>query len=195
MRTEAKVTLMALALIVLFASGQLWVVLAFVVLFAAGLGFFVTDWRRLLPAIIMAASSGVAICAIHWWNGTLDMGIVAALRLNASIWGALLLAVTTSSSEIMDMLEALVARSGRFGRHFRFLPLQAAMVTRFVPLFAEHLQAMRQARLARGGSKWNLNLAPLMISALRQTDQLAEAIEARGFDPDDTRQGEQKNDD
>lgn len=193
---EAKIALMALGYIVLLSTSQLWLVLAFAVLFALGLLLFVKRWDGLLPTLIMALSSGIAISAIHWWNGTLNIGILAATRLNVSIWGALLFAVTTSSSEIMDTFENFVARSGRFGQRFRYVPLQAAMVTRFVPLFAEHLRALREARIARGGSKWNLNLSPLVISALRQSDHLADAIKARGFDPDIAghRGGENKND-
>lgn len=182
--TRTKVAVLGSAYAILFATSQGWLVILIGFLFGTGLLVKVTRWRQILPTLAMAVASGTAICSIHLWSGTFETGIWAALRLNISIWGALLFAATTSSSEILDALEDLVLKAGKYGERFRLVPLQAAMVTRFVPVFADHVNAMCEARVARGARKWSMGLAaPLVISALRQSDQLAEAIQARGFDP------------
>lgn len=179
-----KAGIFGLAYAILFLSPWDVPMVLIGVAFAIGLLTHVTRWRRIATPLAMAVSSGIAICAIHYWNGTLEIGLRAGLRLNISIWGALLFAALISATEILDALEDIVRKAGAHGRRFRVLPLQAAMVIRFAPLFADRARAMRDARIARGARGWSVDLAaPLVISALRESDLLAEAIRSRGFAP------------
>lgn len=146
-----------------------------------GLGFHPKAIRQFRPTLLMLLGSGLAICLLHLHNGSPETGWSYAVRLNVSVWVALLLTRPISTIEVMDLLTRMT-ESSRFLRRFQLLPLQAAMVLRLPPAFGQDLSDMRFARIALDARRWSPGLAaPLIISALDDADRFAKAITARGF--------------
>ncbi len=103
-----------------------------------------------------------------------------------------LLTMTTSPSDLVHGLEKLLHPLHRLRVPTQDLAVMVAMALRFVPTFLEELDRIRTARKARGADDDTGRVAerlkamaalviPLMTSALRRADELADAMEARGY--------------
>jgi len=102
------------------------------------------------------------------------------------------LSFTTSPSQLAHGLEALLKPFSRLGFPTRELVLVLTIALRFVPTFFEEIEKISQSQRARGvnlDSKnpyhrmkfWVPIFIPLFVSALRHAEELATAMEARGF--------------
>ena len=114
-----------------------------------------------------------------------------ALRLVARLGVLLLLAtLVTLTTRVSDQLEAL----GRALRPLALvgvsparLSLLLSLTLRFIPLMAEWVREVREAQRVRGLEHHPLALLlPLLVKTLRTADALAEAIDARCFDSEDS---------
>ncbi len=133
-------------------------------------------WLRLV--VPMALFFG----ALTWWAGTLPEGGAAALKL-LSLTTAFFLFFETTAPE--DLANSLVAAGLPFAVAFVF---SAAM--QFVPVIGRKARRVIEAQRCRGIPlepgraalrHWPAFLAPLLIQAFTLADELAEAMEARGF--------------
>ena len=118
-------------------------------------------------------------------------GLVYSLRLAVFIFGAVVLSLTTSPVDLTDGL----VRSFSWLKKLKFpvqeLGLVAMISLRFVPLLVEEAANLRKAQLSRGASfegnliqrtkRTLLLLIPLFVSSFRKADELALALDARGF--------------
>jgi biotin transport system permease protein len=60
-----------------------------------------------------------------------------------------------------------------------------SLALRFIPLLFDKFEEIREAQRARGLERSVVALLmPLLIKTLRMANDLTEAIEARGYDPD-----------
>jgi energy-coupling factor transporter transmembrane protein EcfT len=115
-----------------------------------------------------------------------------AFRLATALWGASLLVSTTRLEEVLDSAERFTARRGR--------PLLAAgtIALCYMPLLVERAGRIAIARRARGedDSRGLFNrlhrlagsALPLFAAALRDAESLAEAMQARCYEPTSPRQ-------
>lgn len=119
------------------------------------------------------------------------LGLRLGVRLALLVVTASLLTLTTSPIALTDGLESLLRPLGRW------LPVHeiAMMMTvalRFIPTLAEEAERIMKAQMARGadfqrgGPVRRLRsllplLVPLFVSAFRRADELALAMEARGY--------------
>ena len=125
----------------------------------------------------------------------LERGIFFCLRLVLVVLGSALLTLTTSSVQITYAIERIL----RPLRLLRFpvaeFSLMLSISLRFIPVIMEEFQKLLMAQTARGASlnKGSISkrlkcfislLIPLFNSALERADQLAIAMEIRGFNPD-----------
>ena len=134
---------------------------------------------------------------------------VPALRLNMSheglfrgafvVWqfialvlSGAILTLTTPPSELIGGLEKLLQPFKYLGIPTQDIAVMVSMALRFVPTLLEEFDRIRTAQTARGADVRTGKLAqrvrtaasmtlPLMTSALRRADDLAEAMEARGY--------------
>lgn len=118
-------------------------------------------------------------------------GPLSALLVGARLMALLLLAglvsLTTRTSAMIETMERALRPLGALGLNPRKAALALSLGVRFVPLVAQVSAEVREAQRARGLENNLLALAiPTLIRALRLTDEIADAIEARGFDPDRT---------
>jgi len=118
-------------------------------------------------------------------------GIVYSLRLAIFVLGALILSLTTSPVDLTDATFKFFS----FAKKLKFPVEELSLVTmislRFVPLLLEEAINLKKAQIARGASfdggifqrtkKSIPLLLPLFISSFRKADELALALDARGF--------------
>lgn len=106
-------------------------------------------------------------------------------RLAALILLASLVTLTTRISEMTETLETALRPFERFGVNPPKVSLALSMVVRFVPLIAEAVADIREAQQARGLERNLFALSvPLIIRTLKIAHDVADAIEARSYDPD-----------
>lgn len=104
-----------------------------------------------------------------------------------------LLGFTTSAVELADGLEALLKPLERLKIPVRGISLTLGIAMRFIPVVLEEAENIFKAQRARGvdfaeGSVFKRAkrivyiLIPLLINSLRRAEDLAQAMEARGYD-------------
>lgn len=122
----------------------------------------------------------------------LEEGGMLALRLVQLAVLAQLLALTTSPIGMCDALEQLLRPLGRLGLPYRDLALAFTIAWRFIPVLALEGDRLLKAQLARGAAweegPWHRRLltltgllTPLMLRCFRYAEDLAVALEARGY--------------
>ena len=131
-----------------------------------------------------------------WENGFItDKGLLSAafiaLRITLVVLGASILTFTTSPVEIADGIEVLLAplKIIKFPVHEFALIMSIAL--RFIPTLLEETDRIIKAQQARGtefeGGLFKRAkalipvLIPLLISAFRRADELADAMDARCY--------------
>ena len=133
----------------------------------------------------------------QWWilrpsPAGIVQGLHVALRLSALVCAAAVLTAVTSPMAITNALMRLLSPLGRIGVRVDVLTLIISVAIRFVPVLSEEVDTIIKAQTARGarfGSRRlherALSMLPLIIpvflSAFKRADELAMAMEARGY--------------
>ncbi|OKL43897.1 energy-coupling factor transporter transmembrane component T family protein [Pseudovibrio exalbescens] len=179
----ARVKLIALCLVtfLLFPLDQWWQQ-------AAGLfvtvGFYLslgTKGRQALKVIGNFAWMVGFIFLLHALFTSLQEGVVLALRLTTLVLLANFLSITTRMEDLMDAVEPLFKPLTVVGLTSRRVALAVALVIRFVPMLLAVYSNLQEAYRARTGRKNSIRLlAPFVIHALKLSDEVAEALSARG---------------
>ncbi|MCL2669217.1 MAG: energy-coupling factor transporter transmembrane protein EcfT [Syntrophaceae bacterium] len=103
-----------------------------------------------------------------------------------------LLAMTTAPTELICALERLLKPLERLHVPTQDIAVMVSMAMRFVPTFQEEYERIRVAQVSRGAAvgagplKGRARAAvslviPLLTSTLRRAEELADAMEARGY--------------
>jgi len=176
-----KLLAVAIASLVLFQVISVWVYLASlaaVVLCYASLGRAGLAQLKLLRGLAFIL---VFLLALHWISGTLHDGVVIVLRLVVMILAANFVSITTRMDDMLEAVQPLLRPLVVFGVSPRKPALGVALVLRFAPHMLLVYGLLREAWQARTGSRnsWRL-LAPFAIQSLRMSDNVAEALKARG---------------
>ncbi len=118
-------------------------------------------------------------------------GAVYSWRIAIFIFSAAFLSVTTQAVEMTDAVFKSFAPLKRFKFPVEELSLITMISLRFVPLLLEEAITLKKAQMSRGASfegglikkvrKTLPLLIPLFISSFRKADELALALDARGF--------------
>lgn len=124
--------------------------------------------------------------------GGLRLGFLLALRILLLVSAAGLLTATTAPVALADGIEDLLSplKKIRFPAHEVAMMMTIAL--RFIPTLGEEAEKIQKAQAARGAdfSEGGLIhrvralvpvLVPLTIGAFRRADELAEAMESRGY--------------
>jgi len=125
------------------------------------------------------------------WEGVLA-GVVQIYRLSFLVILSALLTFTTSPSQLAHGLETVLEPLALLGLPVRDLALVLTIALRFVPTLFDEIEKIIQAQRARGvdfGTRnpwrrvwnWVPVFVPVFVSAFRRADDLAMAMEARGF--------------
>ncbi|MBN2438922.1 MAG: energy-coupling factor transporter transmembrane protein EcfT [Deltaproteobacteria bacterium] len=119
-------------------------------------------------------------------------GIYVTWQFAGLVLGAAVLTMTTTSSDLVGGIERLLRPLSRVGIPSQDLAVMIAMALRFMPILLEEYDRIRMAQMARGADFTTGNPAlrmravaalalPLLLSAFRRADELAVAMEARGY--------------
>jgi len=123
----------------------------------------------------------------------LQLGILTTWRFAALVTGASILTLTTTPSELVSGLERLLRPFNRIGLPSHDIAVMISLALRFVPTLLDELGRLRKAQLARGAefSKGSITgrvkassslVIPLALGSVRRAEELARAMEARGYE-------------
>lgn len=176
----AKLAVLSLAGTLLFATLNLAVLAACcaaAVLLFASLG---REARRAQLGLRGLAVVLALVLAFHLAMGTWQLGAQAALRLAALALLGLALTLTTRFSDLLDVIEALLAPLGRLGLRPQRIALAFALMLRFIEVFFLHWQQLDEACRARSGRPGGLRLlSPLVVLAFATAERVGDALSAR----------------
>jgi len=152
----------------------------FLLTFVLHVFFAPTETNRLFDLkFIKISPQGVLNGAIYSW------------RIAIFIFSAAFLSLTTQAVEMTDAVFKLFSPLKKFKFPVEELSLITMISLRFIPLLLEEATNLRKAQMSRGASfeggliKRIKNflplLIPLFISSFRKADELALALDARGF--------------
>jgi energy-coupling factor transport system permease protein len=160
--------------------------------------------RSCRPILFLAALTFVLnACTPLWgdWEPTvgggsfaaaLMTGGVAAARLTLLMLFAVLLPLTTSPLSLADGFEAAFSPFARLGFPAHECAMMITVALRFIPLLTDETDRITKAQLSRGAPLDQGNfvrrmlsffpvLIPLFVIIFRRADELAAAMEARGY--------------
>ncbi len=156
--------------------------LLFLLVFTAILNIFVSGGETVLFELwfLKATAEGVYAAGIM------------ALRLIFLVMGTSMLTFTTSPIVLTDGIEHLLRPFSRIGIPAHEIAMMMTIAIRFIPTILEETDKIMKAQTARGADFESGNifrrakamiplLIPLFISAFRRADELALAMECRGY--------------
>lgn len=134
---------------------------------------------------------------LHIWKLTvtkegIETAIFMAIRLSYLIIGSSLMTLTTTPNQLTDGLEKGLRPLNRIHVPVHDVAMMMSIALRFIPILLEETDKIMKAQTARGADFENGNLirkvkamvpllVPLFISAFRRANDLAMAMEARGY--------------
>lgn len=135
-----------------------------------------TAWAQIRPTLPLLA---LIFLAQIWMTDAQTAGTVV-LRLATLLLLAAILTLTTRTADLVDTLEWSLAPLRPIGVDPAKVGLALSMTIRFVPVLAGIVSEVREAQRARGVERSTLALAvPVILRALKMTDEIADAIDAR----------------
>lgn len=152
------------------------------------LGFFMFFFYLFTtPGQPLVAAGNIVVS----WEGLLA-GAEQIYRLCLLVIIASLLTFTTSPTQLAHGLEATLGPLARVGFPVQELVMVLTIALSFVPAFLEEIEKISKAQRARGADFRSGGLAqrvrgmvpifiPIFVSAFRRAEELAIAMEARGF--------------
>lgn len=143
----------------------------------AGARQLLTELRRLFWVVAV-------LFAVQALLGDWRLGLAVVTRLAALVLLASLVTATTRTTAMIAALERLLQPLALVGLSPVRISLAIAMAFRFLPLIGDIVAEVREAQKARGLERSFLAIAvPVIVRSLKLADTMAEAIDARGFDP------------
>ena len=153
--------------------------------------------RSCRPVLFLALFTFIInASSVLWSAGVLGSafvsGAVAAFRLVLLVSFAVLLPLTTAPLEMADGFESLLSPFARFGFPAHECAMMMGIALRFIPLLSDEADRVVKAQLSRGAKLDQGNfirrmvsffpiLIPLFVIIFRRADELALAMEARGY--------------
>lgn len=144
---------------------------------------------------ILFTKEGVLLYKLGWleiYKGGLIQGVYISLRFTLLILVTSLLTLTTTPISITDGIEELLNPLKKWKVPVHELALMMSISLRFIPTLMEETDKIMKAQMARGVDfssgpiKERMKaiiplLVPLFVSAFKRAEDLATAMEARGY--------------
>jgi len=122
----------------------------------------------------------------------LIMAIKMVVRLMLLVTGSSALTLTTTPIELTSGIEYLLAPTKKIGVPAHDIAMMMTITLRFIPILSEELEKIMKAQKARGANFETGSfisriknlipiLVPLILSAFRRAEDLADAMEARCY--------------
>ncbi|QEW07558.1 energy-coupling factor transporter transmembrane component T family protein [Nitrincola iocasae] len=121
------------------------------------------------------------IFLLQWWSIGLAAAAVLVMRMLTLILLANLITLTTRMDDMMDAVMPLFSPLRLLGIDTRRIAFAVTLLIRFIPVLMAVVSHLLDAWKARGGGRklWRLAI-PLTIQSIRLSDNVAEALAARG---------------
>lgn len=130
------------------------------------------------------------ILEVH--EGGLHLGVLLALRILLLVSVAGVLTATTAPVSLADGIEDLLSPLKRVRFPAHEMAMMTTVALRFIPTLGQEAQKIMKAQAARGADFADGGpirraramvpvLVPLTVGAFRRADELAEAMESRGY--------------
>jgi biotin transport system permease protein len=153
-------------------------IVAAILFFAVGLSFreALIRLKPVFLVILFVASFSLLFNPLH-------AAVTTVLRLVALVLFAATVTATTTIGSFIEEITFLAGPLERLGLvHAADIGLAVGLVVRFVPEIVDRYGAIREAHEARGLKiRLSTTLVPLIILTLRDADDIAAAIDARGI--------------
>lgn len=152
-----------------------------IIILTLSLHFFLTDGTVIFQVgFLKVTQEGVA------------RGFMMGSRLVLLVMGTSILTLTTSPILLTDGIESLLKPFTKLGLPAHELAMMMTIALRFIPTLLEETEKIMKAQMARGADFESGNifqrakslipiLIPLFVNAFRRADELATAMEARGY--------------
>lgn len=144
--------------------------------------------------LIFSARSSPALVEIYGFRfteGGVYMAAAFSLRVLVFVGVAFFVSLTTMPADMAEAMVGWMKPLRRLGVPVNDIGLIVFIAMRFIPVLAEELDTIRKAQLVRGvdfsgglimkARKMVFLLIPVFQSAIRRADDLAVAIESRGY--------------
>lgn len=155
----------------------------------------------LLIINILVIKTGTILFSIGWldvYDDAIYQTLFIVVRLALMISITTILTATTKPLDLTLGIEDLLTPFKRVGVPAHIIAMMISIALRFIPTLIEETQRIMKAQASRGVDfnegkfiekiRGILSLiVPLFISAFQRAEDLAYAMEARGYSPDDTR--------
>ena len=182
-RTPVRLKLIALAVasVMILPVTDPWILAG---VLAVTLGLYATLGRDGLKQVLLLrplVSLLVIIFALHGISGSWSEGVSAVLRLVSMVLLANFVSVTTRMDDMLEAVLPLFYPLKLIGMSPRKPALAVTLVIRFAPVLFSVYEALREAYQSRTGRRgsWRL-IAPFALQSLRMSENVAEALSARG---------------
>ena len=143
----------------------------------------------------MILTPGEVVWKLGFINVTKEGLVLAgtmAIRLVYLVIGSSIMTLTTTPNQLTDGLERLLRPLNKLHVPVHDIAMMMSIALRFIPILLEETDKIMKAQIARGADFENGNLiqkaknmvpllVPLFISAFRRANDLAMAMEARGY--------------
>lgn len=173
------------------------------------LGFVLRPFLRGLPFILFFLGFTVLwlgwqepVGTVYWEWGPIritssgvNLAVLSILRLVSLLLLLSLPTLTTKITQLTYGVESLLKPLARIGLPAQEIALVSTIALRFVPILTEELERVMKAQASRGGEIGSLNwrqpaqigkallplIVPLFVNAFRRAEEMAVAMEARGY--------------
>lgn len=145
--------------------------------------FFSFGWSgwRYMAVIRPLVPLFALLFGLQWWSISLPAAFVLLCRMVMLIWMAHMLTLTTPMQQMMDAITPVLSPLKLIGFKPERLAFAVVLLIRFVPVLMALVSQLQDAWQARAGgrNRWRL-VVPVLINAIRMSDQVADSLSARG---------------
>jgi biotin transport system permease protein len=139
--------------------------------------------RRCWQAARLVVPVVLAVFLLQWWMLDLDRAAVVCLRLLATLGAANLFTLTTKVDDLVTAVERGLHPIRRLGLRPDRIGLLVGLTLQAVAALSMIAAQTREAQLARNADRSVTAFAvPFLVRTLRHSDELGEALAARGVD-------------
>lgn len=211
MDPRAKILIMLLLMIAIFIPAGFWgylLIFAFIwialKLSKLTIGFALRSMKPMLFMMVFllvinvfAIKTGVPLVQWGWfsiYSDAISQTVYIIVRLMLIVIITTILTATTKPLDLTLGIEKLLKPFEVIGVPAHIIAMMISIALRFIPTLIEETQRIMNAQASRGVDLENGTLkekimavlaliVPLFVSAFDRADQLANAMEARGYDP------------
>lgn len=215
MDPRSKILILLVMMIAIFLPAGFWGYLPIVLFIVAALYFSKLKlsyaMRALKPMMwmlifllvinVLVIHTGTLLVSWGWfkfYSDALSQTAYIIIRLTLMIILCTVLTATTKPLDLTLGIEKLLKPFEKIGLPAHVIAMMISIALRFIPTLIDETNRIMNAQASRGVDMQNGTLmekirailsliVPLFVSAFDRADQLADAMEARGYDPSATR--------